>query len=80
MVKHLTMVGNSAALVIDKPILQLLKIDMETQLDISTDGKNLIITPIRKDNIRKKRIKEATARILKEHGETFRRLAESDKQ
>ena len=45
MVKKLTRHGNSLALVIDRPILDLLKIDPETPLDVSTDGKQLIITP-----------------------------------
>ena len=43
MIKKLVSHGNSAALTIDKPILDLLKVDMETPFEISTDGKNLII-------------------------------------
>ncbi len=38
MLKKLTRHGNSLALVIDKGVLDLLKIDDETLLDISTDG------------------------------------------
>ncbi len=34
---------NSVALVVDQPILDLLKIGSDTTLDISTDGKQLII-------------------------------------
>ena len=45
MVKRLTKHGNSMALVIDRPILELLNIDSETPLEISTDGKQLIIAP-----------------------------------
>jgi antitoxin component of MazEF toxin-antitoxin module len=45
MVKKLTKHGNSLALVIDRPILDLLKIDVETPLEISTDGQRLIVTP-----------------------------------
>ena len=43
MVKKLTKHGNSLALVIDRPILDLLKIDPETLLEVSTDGKQLIV-------------------------------------
>ena len=46
MIKKLVSHGNSAALIIDKPILDLLKVDMETPFEISTDGKNLIILPV----------------------------------
>jgi antitoxin component of MazEF toxin-antitoxin module len=45
MVKKLTKHGNSLALVIDRPVLDLLKIDADTPLDISTDGERLIIAP-----------------------------------
>ena len=45
MIKKLVSHGNSAALIIDKPILDLLKVDMETPFEISADGKNLIILP-----------------------------------
>jgi antitoxin MazE len=47
MVKTLVRHGNSYALVIDKPILELLNIRPDTPLDISTaDGKTLTIKPV----------------------------------
>lgn len=46
MIKNLTTHGNSAALVIDKAILELLGITMSTPLKITTDGKSLIVSPI----------------------------------
>lgn len=52
MVKKLTKHGNSLALVIDKPILELLKIGAGTPLEISTDGRSLIISPSRKHDRR----------------------------
>ena len=45
MIKTLTKHGNSYALVIDKPILDLLNIRPDTPLAISTNGKSLIISP-----------------------------------
>ena len=47
MIKTLTTHGNSAALIIDKPLLEILNIDMDTPLEIVTDGANLIISPVR---------------------------------
>jgi antitoxin component of MazEF toxin-antitoxin module len=38
MTKTLAKHGNSLALVIDKPILELLRIDDKTQLNVQTDG------------------------------------------
>jgi len=45
MIKTLTKHGNSYALVIDKPILDLLNIRPDTPLSISTDGKSLLVSP-----------------------------------
>lgn len=75
MVKRLQAVGNSSGLIIDKPILELLRITPETELDLSTDGERLIITPIRADASRKRKIAKAQARTLTAHERTFRKLA-----
>ena len=45
MVKKLIQHGNSVALVIDKPIMEILNITNETTFELSTDGKNLILSP-----------------------------------
>ncbi len=44
MVKKLSKHGNSLALVIDRSILDLLKIDETTSLQVSTDGEALIVS------------------------------------
>ncbi len=74
MIKKLVSHGNSAALIIDKPILELLKVDMDTPLEIATDGKNLIISPVESDK-REKIFKAALDKVNKVHGETLRKLA-----
>ena len=75
MIKTLTTHGNSAALIIDKPILELLNIDLNTPLEIKTDGRSLIITPIY-ENVEKKNFKEALEKVNKKHGTTLKKLAE----
>jgi antitoxin MazE len=74
LVKKLTAHGNSAALVIDKPIMELLHITMDTPLEISTDGKNLIISPVA-DPARVKKFKDSLARVAEKHDKTFAKLA-----
>lgn len=49
MYKKLARHGNSNALLLDKPILELLNITENTQLKITTDGTSLIITPVQHD-------------------------------
>ena len=71
--KRLAAVGNSFGIVIDKPILELLDIDRDTELEITTDGRKLIIEPINKT--RKQRVPESHAKIMKKHDSTFKKLA-----
>ena len=45
MIKKLVKHGNSWAIVIDRPILDLLKIDLESQVELTTDGQTITISP-----------------------------------
>lgn len=74
MIKHLTTHGNSMALIIEKAILELLHITPDTPLEIQTDGRKLIISPI--DQEREKKIQAASERVNKRHAATFKALAE----
>ena len=75
MIKKLSKHGNSLALVIDRPILELLGIDERTSLSISTDGEALVIVPVR-DKKRRKRFEEAVASTNRRYGKALKRLAE----
>jgi antitoxin component of MazEF toxin-antitoxin module len=75
MIKKLTRHGNSLALVIDRAVLDLLKVDSETLLDISTDGEVLVIAPVR-DPKRQKKFKAALERVNRRYGRTLKKLAE----
>lgn len=75
MVKRLTKHGNSLALVIDRPILDLLKIDSETPLDLSTDGRRLIVAPA-EQSARRRKFDAAQRTTHMRYGEAFKRLAE----
>ena len=75
MTKRLQAIGNSAGIIIDRPILDLLGITQKTDLDIKTDGKRLIITPLESEPSRRGRLAKVQARALHRHAETFRKLA-----
>ena len=72
--KTLTAIGNSLGLIIDRPILELLRIDKDTPLEIETDGKALIIRPVPPEE-RKARVRDATKRMMDAHDKTLRKLA-----
>lgn len=74
--KKLTKHGNSYALVIERPILDLLGIDGNTLLHISTpDGVSIVITPI-KTKGEKRRFSTALKRINKKYNRVLKNLAE----
>ena len=75
MVKHLTQHGNSAALIIDKAVLEILRITMKTPLELATDGKSLIISPVR-DGKRVARFRAALEMVNRRHAKTLKALAE----
>ena len=74
-IKKLTKHGNSWALVIDKPVLDLLKLDPETPLEISTDGQTLFIAPAR-DTKRRKKFEAALEKTNRKYGRALKKLAE----
>ena len=75
MQKMLTKHGNNLALIIDRPILDLLHIDADTPLEISTDGQVLIVAP-KKDDLREKKFHKALKRANEKYGRALKRLAE----
>ena len=74
MIKRLTKHGNSLALVINRGILGLLDIDAKTPLSISTDGKCLVITPVR-DPKRREAFQAALEEGNRKFGKMLKRLA-----
>ncbi len=74
MLKKLTRHGNSLALVLDKGVIELLNIDAETPLEISTDGSLLLITPVR-DEKRRRRFEDALEQTNARYGRNLKRLA-----
>ncbi len=75
MVKHLTKHGNSLALVIDRGVLDLLEINADTPLSMTTDGKCLIVTPVR-DPEREERFRAALKEGNRRYGKMLKRLAD----
>ncbi len=66
--------GISLALVIDKPILELLKIDSDTPLDIKTDGESLIVSP-RRPQLTDAAFENALHKVNEEFGDVLQSLA-----
>ena len=75
MIKKLIQHGNSAALVIDKPIMEILNITNETTFELSTDGRNLILSP-QAEYSQEKNILQSLEKINNKYGAVLKRLGE----
>lgn len=75
MIKNLIKHGNSHALVIDKAVMELLKIDSDTPLEVSTDGESLLIRPVR-DVKSRRAVKDSLAKFNGKYSAVFKKLAQ----
>jgi antitoxin MazE len=75
MIKKLTRTGNSVALVLDKPLLDQLGLEENGEVELSTNGQVLVVTP-KRSPARERKFREAVAEINKEYAGLFRRLSE----
>lgn len=77
--KKLTKHGNSYALIIERPILDLLGIDGNTVLNISSpDGCSLVITPESRED-KKNRFNEELDQINKKYGKVLNGLLTNER-
>lgn len=73
--KNLSVIGNSLGLIIEKPILDILGITRETELEVTTDGRRLLIEPASPED-QTERVRSISKKLIKTHEKTFRKLAE----
>lgn len=74
MTKTLIKHGNSLALVIDKPILEMLDISADTPLELTSNGDSLMISPVRGEG-RQATLQESLNKINARFGDDLQRLA-----
>ena len=75
MIKNLVKHGNSWAIVIDRTILDLLKIAPDSPVELTTDGTSIRITPVAADDPKSK-VRAARAKVNATHSQAFKKLAE----
>ncbi len=77
MIKRLIQIGNSLALIIDKPILELLHIDPKTELELATDGDKLLVSPVR--GSKETDFRASIRSIMEKHHKTLEMLSKNPK-
>jgi len=76
MIKQLRKVGNSNALILDKPILELLGLEEDGQVQLTIQDGNLIVTPARPKPVTAEVVKEKLDYVIRKRSDVLRRLAE----
>ena len=75
MMKKLTRTGNSIAVVLDKPLLEELGLDEDSEVEVSTNGQIIVITP-KRTSARERRFRNAADKINRKYAGLFKRLSE----
>ena len=75
MIKKLTRTGNSIALVLDKPLLEDLGLDENAEVEVSTNGQVIVITP-KRTSARDRKFRNAVDKINRKYAGLFKRLSE----
>jgi len=76
MIKRIKKVGNSNALILDKPLLELLGLEENGEVQITIHNGSLIITPSQPKPVDKEKFEACLDRVVEERREVLRRLAE----
>ncbi len=75
MIKRLTRQGNSVAVVLDRPVLDAAHLDEGQEVEISTDGDVIVITPVR-SKARQAKLRAVMGKLHDKYGGAFKRLAQ----
>ena len=73
--KKLVRTGNSLALVLDKALLEEANIDADTELEVSTDGRILVVSPLPSPK-RAAKLRKVVEQAHRKYAGVFKRLAE----
>lgn len=75
MIKQLRKVGNSNALILDKPIMELLGLEEDGQVQLTIQDGTLIVTPARPQLVSAEEMSEKLDYVVKKRNAVLRRLA-----
>ena len=82
MIKKLSKHGNSLAILIDKPILDLLNINEHTHINIKTDGINIIIEPVKVESSsiisNNPKLQKLHDELVEKYDAVFKKLSQID--
>ena len=76
MIKQLSKVGNSNALILDRAILELIGMEEGGEVELTVHNGSLIVTPANPKPVDQKRFEECLNRVVSRRRNMLKRLAE----
>lgn len=76
MIKQLCKVGNSNALLLDKPIMELIGLEENGQVQLTVTGGSLIVTPANPHPVDQQRFEASLDQVVSDRRDVLRRLAQ----
>jgi putative addiction module antidote len=76
MIKQIRKVGNSNALVLDKPVLELLGLSEGSHVQLTVQDGVLIVAPVHPEPVSQKSFEEVVEQVLERRKSALRRLAQ----
>ncbi len=76
MIKQLRKVGNSNALILDKPILEILGLEEDGQVELTIQDGNLIVTPVLPGRVDQAKLAEKLDYLVRKRKDVLKHLAE----
>jgi antitoxin component of MazEF toxin-antitoxin module len=76
MIKQLRKVGNSNALILDKPILEILGLEEDGQVELTIQDGNLIVTPVLPGRVDQAKLAEKLDYLVQKRKDVLKHLAE----
>jgi antitoxin component of MazEF toxin-antitoxin module len=76
MIKRLRKVGNSNALLLDKPILELLGLKEDGKVQLNVSNGSLVVTPVDPKPVDPARFEASLERVVARRRDVLKRLAE----
>ncbi len=76
MIKQLTKVGNSSAVVLDKAILELLGLEENARVQLTVNGRSLIVSPVSPGAVDPEQFEKHLTDVVRERRAVLRKLAQ----
>jgi antitoxin component of MazEF toxin-antitoxin module len=76
MIKRLRKLGRSRALILEKPILELLGLDPSGLVQVILTNGSLVVTPVNPNVVSKEKFQRCLDRVIKTRGDLLKRLGD----